>query len=460
MRTRDSIRCPWTSTTWRPWCVAGLTARPSRRVQAMPAFTSSMRPARPSAALTMCRWLASSMVSGRTGRTGTSSTRRRSCASLAGPRNPSDLPVPAPRSRICCGCRQRTSWRRRFSSRQTRSSLRLPSSTRSSHPASNASRSRPSRGPFSTWLEERMSRRFLAAGDAPMAAGVALIVWAIVSHYDAAPEEAPLTVVPTYLARGGAYAVTRNPMYLGGAAMQAGWAILLGSLPVAVACAVYVTAMRAAGVPFEERLLRDHSGSRTTTTAGRSLGGYRADDVRVARAIRPTSGPALAMTTHRVTRHGTGPPQPRSRRRSTRRSWRQPPRHGVSTRCDGHVPPAPHRQRSPGPPRRRRPCRTRLWLRRAQRRPRPCRSRGRVATRRRPARRAHDRARTAPPRSRSTTSCRRRLSPCGRTRDRDALAVLADCRSTDERGDPVAMQAARIGDRRASLGSTGGASSS
>lgn len=94
----------------------------------------------------------------------------------------------------------------------------------------------------------------------PLAAGAALLGWAIASHYDAAPHEAPLTVVPTYLARGGAYAVTRNPMYLGGVAMQAGWAILFGSVPVAEACAVYLTTMSAAGVPFEERLLHKRFG--------------------------------------------------------------------------------------------------------------------------------------------------------------------------------------------------------
>ena len=97
-------------------------------------------------------------------------------------------------------------------------------------------------------------------GTLPLAAGAALLGWAIASHYDAAPEEVPLTVVPNYLARGGAYAVTRNPMYLGGAAMQAGWAILLGSVPVAEVGVVYLTAMSAAGVPFEERLLGDRFG--------------------------------------------------------------------------------------------------------------------------------------------------------------------------------------------------------
>jgi steroid 5-alpha reductase family enzyme len=93
-----------------------------------------------------------------------------------------------------------------------------------------------------------------------LALGAAMLGWAIVSHYDAAPEEAKLTIVPGYLARGGAYAVTRNPMYLGGATMLTGWSILLGSIPVAGAAIAYITGMSAAGVPFEERLLHDKFG--------------------------------------------------------------------------------------------------------------------------------------------------------------------------------------------------------
>jgi protein-S-isoprenylcysteine O-methyltransferase Ste14 len=90
--------------------------------------------------------------------------------------------------------------------------------------------------------------------------GAGWLGWAIVSHYDAAPDEAKLTIVPTYLARGGAYAMTRNPMYVGGATMLAGWSLLLGSLPVAGATLAYVAGLSTAGVPFEERLLLDRFG--------------------------------------------------------------------------------------------------------------------------------------------------------------------------------------------------------
>jgi protein-S-isoprenylcysteine O-methyltransferase Ste14 len=94
----------------------------------------------------------------------------------------------------------------------------------------------------------------------PLGAGGALLAWAIGSHYQRAPEQAEVTLVPTYLVDGGAYALTRNPMYVGGAAMLVGWVVLLGSVPVALAAVGYIIGMDRAGIPFEERLLHDRFG--------------------------------------------------------------------------------------------------------------------------------------------------------------------------------------------------------
>lgn len=98
-------------------------------------------------------------------------------------------------------------------------------------------------------------------GVLPLAAGAAMVTWAVVSHYEAAPSDLKAAVIPDYLVRGGAYAVTRNPMYVGGAAMQAGWVILLGSARLAVVGLVYVVALDRLGVPFEERLLHKRFGA-------------------------------------------------------------------------------------------------------------------------------------------------------------------------------------------------------
>ena len=98
------------------------------------------------------------------------------------------------------------------------------------------------------------------AGLGPLIAGGAMLGWAIASHYQEAPESAQLTLVPTYLARRGAYSVTRNPMYVGGTAMQIGWSTLLGSTRLAGITVGYLAGLHLLGVPFEERLLERRFG--------------------------------------------------------------------------------------------------------------------------------------------------------------------------------------------------------
>jgi protein-S-isoprenylcysteine O-methyltransferase Ste14 len=98
-------------------------------------------------------------------------------------------------------------------------------------------------------------------GLVPLAAGGALVTWAITSHWETAPAVGRVTVLPDYLVRRGAYRVTRNPMYVGGATMQLGWAILLGSVPVLMALTAFVAGIDRLGMPFEERMLHDRFGA-------------------------------------------------------------------------------------------------------------------------------------------------------------------------------------------------------
>ncbi len=121
-------------------------------------------------------------------------------------------------------------------------------------------------GSYRGWRGGRPQRANLL-GLVPLTAGAGVLAAAIASHYTAAPDEVSLSVVPEYLATGGAYAATRNPMYLGGALMQAGWAILLGSVPVGVTAVAYLIGMDRLGIPFEERLLHQRFGE--------SYDGYR-----------------------------------------------------------------------------------------------------------------------------------------------------------------------------------------
>jgi Phospholipid methyltransferase len=89
----------------------------------------------------------------------------------------------------------------------------------------------------------------------PLAGGAATVGWAITSHYQAAPEEAEVTLIPGYLVRGGAYARSRNPMYVGGATMLVGWSWLFGSLRLGAVALTYMLALDRLGIPFEERIL-------------------------------------------------------------------------------------------------------------------------------------------------------------------------------------------------------------
>jgi protein-S-isoprenylcysteine O-methyltransferase Ste14 len=100
-----------------------------------------------------------------------------------------------------------------------------------------------------------------AVGLLPIGAGVALIGWAIASHYEETPADARVTMVPEYLVSRGAYAVSRNPLYAGGALCWLGWATFFGSARVAAVGTVWFTAIARFGVPFEERMLRERFGS-------------------------------------------------------------------------------------------------------------------------------------------------------------------------------------------------------
>ena len=91
-------------------------------------------------------------------------------------------------------------------------------------------------------------------GALPLGAGAALLLWAMSSHYRAAPQGWAIRPTPDYLLVGGPYRFSRNPMYVGEAAMWTGWAVLFGSLPVTAGLLVVIAAQNAA-VRLEERIL-------------------------------------------------------------------------------------------------------------------------------------------------------------------------------------------------------------
>ena len=115
------------------------------------------------------------------------------------------------------------------------------------------------RGARRGWKDGRPGPLNLA-GCGLLAAGAGLIAWAITSHYQASPERLQARARPTYLVTRGAYGFTRNPLYLGGATMWAGWAALFGSARVAAAGSALFGLVSRVGVPIEERMLQSQFG--------------------------------------------------------------------------------------------------------------------------------------------------------------------------------------------------------
>jgi protein-S-isoprenylcysteine O-methyltransferase Ste14 len=98
-------------------------------------------------------------------------------------------------------------------------------------------------------------------GVLPLGVGMGLLVWAVSSHTRAAPHGWEIGPTPDYLLTSGPYRFTRNPIYVGEAAIWAGWAVLFGSLPVTTGLAV-LAGLQAGIVHLEERMLHKRWGVR------------------------------------------------------------------------------------------------------------------------------------------------------------------------------------------------------
>lgn len=107
----------------------------------------------------------------------------------------------------------------------------------------------------------RPARPALAAargvGLLAVAAGAALMAWALSTHYQAAAQGWALDsrLTPTYLLRRGPYRLSRNPMYAGEAAVWLGWALVYRRPAVWAGFAVLCAALRKITRWEERRLL-------------------------------------------------------------------------------------------------------------------------------------------------------------------------------------------------------------
>ena len=105
-------------------------------------------------------------------------------------------------------------------------------------------------------------------GVAPLLVGLLVVIRAASDHAKAMrridwrfmkvdPEH---LLTPDYLVTDGLYRLSRNPLYVGDIAMWIGWAVLLGSVPVAGGLAALMTGL-SVGVRMEERGLARQFGA-------------------------------------------------------------------------------------------------------------------------------------------------------------------------------------------------------
>lgn len=107
------------------------------------------------------------------------------------------------------------------------------------------------------------------AGALLIAAGAAVVAWCFARFLvEGRGTPSPLAP-PEQLVAGGPYARSRNPMYVATAAVIAGEGLLIAR-PLLLACAaLYLAAMAALVVRFEEPLLRRRHGDAWTAYAAR-----------------------------------------------------------------------------------------------------------------------------------------------------------------------------------------------
>jgi protein-S-isoprenylcysteine O-methyltransferase Ste14 len=100
------------------------------------------------------------------------------------------------------------------------------------------------------------------AGLLTVAAGAALMTWALAAHYQAAPRGWALDSRLTYeyLLRRGPYRLSRNPMYAGEAAVWFGWALFYRRPAVWAGLAIQCAAFAAIARWEEQRLLTRFGG--------------------------------------------------------------------------------------------------------------------------------------------------------------------------------------------------------
>ncbi len=94
----------------------------------------------------------------------------------------------------------------------------------------------------------------------PLVAGIAGSLWTLALHFAESPEGLDFEPNKGYLIMRGAYAFSRNPMYLFELTLIFGWAGLYGSIAVFIAFLIWWAYFTFVQVPQEERTIEARFG--------------------------------------------------------------------------------------------------------------------------------------------------------------------------------------------------------
>jgi len=94
----------------------------------------------------------------------------------------------------------------------------------------------------------------------PLAIGIAGSLWTLGLHFSESQDRLDFEPNKSYLITSGAYAFSRNPMYLSELTLLLGWVIFYGSVAVLLALLVWWAWFSFVQVPQEERLIEARFG--------------------------------------------------------------------------------------------------------------------------------------------------------------------------------------------------------
>jgi protein-S-isoprenylcysteine O-methyltransferase Ste14 len=105
------------------------------------------------------------------------------------------------------------------------------------------------------WIEEVGPGWLNVLGLAPVAAGLAVFVWALATHYELAEDRVTWDLNASEFIKIGPYSLVRHPMYLAVVLTWFGWSAFYGSMAIFVVTLALAAVFEFVVIPREERAL-------------------------------------------------------------------------------------------------------------------------------------------------------------------------------------------------------------